>query len=655
MLQSRLERRSVCRTEHGEDRRSVLRGGRLRHGCGPCRKEDNVAGASSCKPGDAECKLIGAPGTVAIVDFGGQYTHLIARRVRDLGVFSTIHQPEGFHPSDLQALRGIILSGGPASVNQADCHTLSFHPDELAVPVLGICYGHQLLASLVGGSVSGGHNREYGMAGVECMAGSRLFSGLEASQQVWMSHGDHVDTLPDNFRVTASSPGVAIAAFEATHRPLYGLQFHPEVTHTKNGLAMLDNFLAQCTETRDWNPRSMVDGIIRQAAADAQDSPLFLLVSGGVDSLVALQVCIEAVGADRVMSLHVDTGLMRQDESRQIMEHLKAQGFSNLHIVDAESMFLERLAFLTDPEEKRLAIGRTFVDVLRQWMERFEPGDNWKLVQGTIYPDTIESGGTQKAARIKTHHNRVEEIEQLIREGRVVEPLSDLYKDEVRVLGRELGLPDRLLNRHPFPGPGLGIRVLCSDGTGDSVHGARDQTADLLPAGLQAAVIPVKSVGVQGDFRTYNHPAVLWYDYPHQRDWATLKSTAATLVNRVVDVNRVIFGPHPWPDHFSLRPTLVTRDRLDLLRQVDTLVRELTENIEAIWQAPVVSLPLYDPEGKQVFVVRPVCSLDAMTADAYEMEWQLFDQMIARARGIPGVACLLYDLTSKPPGTIEWE
>jgi GMP synthase (glutamine-hydrolysing) len=594
-------------------------------------------------------------GTIAIVDFGGQYAHLIARRIRDLGVFCTIHQPDAFLPGAVANLRGIILSGGPRSVTEADAHCLGFHPDTVAVPVLGICYGHQLLAALMGGRVSSGACREYGMATVSCRVGSVLFAGLEPEQQVWMSHGDHVDRLPNNFRVTASSRDVQVAAYEAEDRPLFGLQFHPEVTHTTHGLAVLDNFLSQCMATRDWNPSSMAERIIAKTRLEAGDSTLFLLVSGGVDSLVALQVCITAIGADRVICLHVDTGLMRQDESVAIMSHLADQGFENLHIVEAESQFLRQLGELTEPEAKRLAIGRTFVDVLKQWMKPFGKGERWKLVQGTIYPDTIESGGSRNAAKIKTHHNRVEEIEELIREGRVVEPLIDLYKDEVRTLGGQLGLPDHLLNRHPFPGPGLGIRVLCSDGAKTDVSGLSRQLDSLLPDGISGEVLPIRSVGVQGDFRTYSHPAAIWMTKGDRSSWSQLKTVAAQLVNSVEDVNRVVLSPTPLNGRFALRPTLVTKARLDLLRTVDAMVRELTEDIEEIWQAPVVSLPLYDVQGDPIFVARPVCSLDAMTADVFEMPWELFHEMTEAAAAIPGAACLLYDLTSKPPGTIEWE
>jgi GMP synthase (glutamine-hydrolysing) len=388
---------------------------------------------------------------IAVLDFGGQYAHLIANRVRGLGVYSIVVQPEDFDTDLAARAVGVILSGGPQSVTDAHVALMRPRLEGYAKPLLGICFGHQLLAKLFGGRLAHGRDRQYGPTPIRSVPGARLFAGLPADQSVWMSHGDHVADVPPGFRVAASSDSCAVAAYEADGRDIFGLQFHPEVVHTPHGGAILKNFLLRCRIENPWQADGMRRRVVEQTREAAGDSTLFLLVSGGVDSLVTLQVCIEAVGPERVRSLHVDTGLMRLGESDDILKFLAAEGFTNIEIERAEKLFLRELAGVADPEKKRAIIGRLFVEVLREKLRILNLGDDWKLVQGTIYPDTIESGGTKNAALIKTHHNRVPEIQAMIDRGLVVEPLRDLYKDEVRLLGRELGLPQALLDRHPFP------------------------------------------------------------------------------------------------------------------------------------------------------------------------------------------------------------
>jgi GMP synthase (glutamine-hydrolysing) len=432
---------------------------------------------------------------IAVIDFGGQYAHLIANRVRGLGVYSIVVQPEDFDAALAARAVGVILSGGPQSVT--DEHVAQMRPrlEGIGKPLLGICFGHQLLAKLFGGRLAHGLDRQYGPTAIHCAEGARLFAGLPVEQSVWMSHGDHVAEVPPGFRMAASSDSCAVAAYEADGRDIFGLQFHPEVVHTPHGGAILKNFLSLCRIEHPWRADGMRRRVVEQTREAAGDSTLFLLVSGGVDSLVTLQVCIEAVGPERVRSLHVDTGLMRLGESDDILRFLAAEGFANIEIERAEEVFLRELAGVADPEKKRAIIGRLFVEVLRGKLRTLDLGDDWKLVQGTIYPDTIESGGTKNAALIKTHHNRVPEIQQMIDRGLVVEPLRDLYKDEVRLLGRELGLPQALLDRHPFPGPGLGIRLLCHDGSPAPAEFADQPRLDRRPA-------PARSVA--------QTPAPLW-------------------------------------------------------------------------------------------------------------------------------------------------
>ena len=617
---------------------------------------------------------------VAVLDFGGQYAHLIANRVRALGVYCTVMQPEEFDAEAAGRVAGLILSGGPQSVT--DGHVAAMRPrlEGFDKPVLGICFGHQLLAKLHGGALAHGCDRQYGPTPIRCEPGARLFAGLPVEQSVWMSHGDHVAKVPPGFCVTATSDSCAVAAYEAQGRDVFGVQFHPEVVHTPHGGALLRNFLARCRIRTPWAAGSMRERVVAQTRAAAGDSTLFLLVSGGVDSLVALQVCIEAVGAERVRSLHVDTGLMRLGESDDILKYLAAEGFRNIEIERAEALFLKQLAGVAEPEEKRAIIGRLFVEVLREKLRTLNLGGNWKLVQGTIYPDTIESGGTKNAAKIKTHHNRVPEIQAMIDQGRVVEPLRELYKDEVRLLGRELGLPQALLDRHPFPGPGLGIRLLCHDGAPAPAAFADQPALDemllrtdsplaqgqgglSLPrsmaqgqGGLRGRILPVKSVGVQGDERSYRHPAVVWSPKGLLPGWPVLNALAARLINGLGEINRVVISLEDLSgERLELRQTYVMREGLDRLRQVDHLVQRRLGSITEIWQAPVIALPLFDAAGDQAFVLRPVCSKDAMTADVYPADMGLLSELAKAVRAVPGAGLLFYDITTKPPGTIEWE
>jgi GMP synthase (glutamine-hydrolysing) len=609
-------------------------------------------------PGSAQ-PGIGPVETVAVVDFGGQYTHLIARRVRNLGVFSRVFEPGGFHPEDHPELVGIILSGGPGTVGEAGFPTLAFRPQECRIPILGLCYGHQLLAYLCGGKVASDGKREYGIAHVRrTPARGLLFSGIPEETPVWMSHGDHVERLPDGFQVTASTAELPVASFEDGRGMLFGLQFHPEVTHTRDGLRMLGNFLDVCRAGRTWTPGLQKERLVERIRTEAAGRPLFLLASGGVDSLVALRLCIEAVGPERVHSLHVDTGFMRKGESAAVAGHLAGLGFSNLRIEDASCLFLGRLAGVLDPEEKRRIIGRLFVEVLDHCLARLGLGEDWLLVQGTIYPDTIESGGSAGAALIKTHHNRVEEIRRLLDAGRVIEPLDELYKDEVRELGLALGLPRHLVLRHPFPGPGLAIRILCSDGTASDPPSPEEQriAAGLAsPFGVSARILPVRSVGVQGDFRTYRHPALVCAERerPEPQD---LLGLATLIPNRLGSVNRVVYAARNLTEgDLRLGPVTLTQARVCLLQEVDSLVRDRLSRFDDIWQVPVVSLPLFDASGNQHFVIRPVRSTDAMTADPYPLSHETLRLLDLEVRSIPGAAGVFLDLTSKPPATIEWE
>lgn len=604
-----------------------------------------------------------AVASIAVVDFGGQYTHLIARSIRQYGYRAEVHSARDLVAGGLDGCPGIVLSGGPDSVLGHDLSDIAGRLAGFSRPVLGICYGHQLLAMIFGGVVRAARAREYGMAEIGADSNAVLFAGLPPLQRVWMNHGDDVEAAPPGFKVTAWTDAVPVAAMESIDRRIHSVQFHPEVAHTEHGPAMLANFVRACLdasfsgmETLSWSAEVARDEIVDSIRHRAGARPLLLLVSGGVDSLVALELCIAAVGPGRIHAVHVDTGFMRAGESEEVAAHLASLGYHTLHVVDASNRYVSALSGVVHPEEKRAIIGRLFVDVLRDALGVLGVGEDWMLVQGTIYPDRIETGGTERADRIKTHHNRVEQIHALIEQGRVIEPLADLYKHEVRLLGAALGLPPHLLQRQPFPGPGLAVRIVCS-ATAIPPPGfdhEEDALADLVAPALEGRVLPLRSVGVQGDARTYRHPAAVWPKKPAAMDWRALKATAARIINSLSSVNRLVWSARPAHD-LSLGVCMLDRRRIALLQEVDRSAREATAGEAGIWQMPVVALPLFDDAGNQAFVLRPVCSRDAMTADVYEMHEAVLTAVTDRLHDIPGVAAVFYDITTKPPGTIEWE
>ncbi|MBN1130803.1 MAG: glutamine-hydrolyzing GMP synthase [Chitinispirillaceae bacterium] len=595
--------------------------------------------------------------TIAVIDFGGQYAHLIANRIRRLGVYSEIAQPDAA-PASLKKHKGIILSGGPASVLETGCPMIAAGVLTLGIPLLGLCYGHQLIALKLGGSVVKGRTREYGRASLRVIDDSDILRGLKRVEQVWMSHGDTVRTLPRHFRVLGSTDDCAAAAVGDPKRSIFGLQFHPEVTDTPNGMKILDNFLAICGCKREWNARNHAEAVIKDARDNCGGRKVFLLVSGGVDSSVAFALLTKALGPDRVTGLHIDNGLMRYRESEEILDYLSENGFDNLLIENASDEFLNALAGVADPEEKRVRIGNTFISVKDRVFQRLGLNpDEWVLAQGTIYPDTIESGGTRHAARIKTHHNRVDIILDLIAKGQVIEPLSQFYKDEVREIGRSLGLPDKLLRRHPFPGPGLGVRVLCSDGsTAPIAHADARRCREITDeSGYRSVILPLRSVGVQGDGRTYAHPALVTGDL----DWGRLDRLSTRITNTLKAINRVVYGLKVGDvPHYTLVRAFVSRERLDKLRAFDRIVTEAlyaSKDYDNVWQMPVILLPLVNGRGEESVVLRPVVSQEAMTAGFAPIHKRTLDMIVANSLNVKGIGDIFFDITHKPPGTIEWE
>jgi GMP synthase (glutamine-hydrolysing) len=582
---------------------------------------------------------------VVVLDAGGQYCHLITRKIRELGVYAEI-RPSETPAAELAGARGLVISGGPASVYEPDSPAVDPGIFRAGAGVLGICYGHQLMARHLGGAVEKGEAGEYGLAWLVPTAGSGLLEGIGGRQQVWMSHRDRVTRVPAGFEILGSTGACRIAAMGDAGRRLYGVQFHPEVVHTGCGPRLLANFLYQvCGCERDWSPRGQAARIEEEIRETAAGRSVFFFVSGGVDSTVALTLCLRALGPERVRALYVDTGLMREGETEFVRESFESLGPGVFAVEDARERFMAALDGVADPERKRNVIGEMFVTVQQEMLESGHYLDGeWILGQGTIYPDTIESGGTDKADLIKTHHNRVAGIQRLIEEGRLVEPLHLLYKDEVREAGRELGLSPALLSRHPFPGPGLAIRCLCAE---------RAETMTRLEDGWLA---PLHSVGVQGDARSYRAVLLLEQD----QHTPGIHERAARLVNQIAGINRVaaLAASRAPLGELSIRPAFITEPRLQTLRRADAVVRRLCRESgfeHEVWQFPVVLVPLGTGHLPDSIVLRPVHSVDGMTAQSVVMPSRLHEEMSWELLGIDGVCAVFYDLTHKPPGTIEWE
>lgn len=498
---------------------------------------------------------------ILVLNFGGQYSHLIARRVRDFGVYSEI-LPCDAPLSQIGKLKpdGIILSGGPASVYEHNAPSMSRKVLDLGIPVLGICYGLQLIAKFAGAEVLSGNLKEFGKKELAVRKNGKLLKGLSKKEQVWMSHGDLVESLPKDFDVLASTDTCKIAAFENNNKKLYGIQFHAEVVHTPKGSDILKNFVfGICRAKKDWNIKDTAKKLVKEIKKEVGRNSVIMGVSGGVDSTVAAALLHKSIGS-RLYCVFVDHGLIRKGEADEVREFFgKKLKFRHFYFVDASEIFLEKLSGVADPEEKRKIIGHTFIEVFESKVIELEK--KYKAIkffgQGTIYPDRIESAQPSKyASKIKSHHNLTLPEKMKLR---VIEPLKDLYKDEVRKLGKELKIPDEILGRHPFPGPGLAIRIL-GEVTEERLRILREAdfifTDELKKSKFYdktwqafAALFPIKSVGVMGDARTYDFVISLravtsvdgmtadWVKLPNE----LLEKMSNRIINEVRGVNRVVY------------------------------------------------------------------------------------------------------------------
>ncbi len=495
--------------------------------------------------------------TILVIDFGSQYTQLITRRIREAKVYSEIHS----HTISIDKVKeinpaGIILSGGPMSVYDEDAPELNPEILKLNIPVLGICYGLQLICKIFGGQVKPAKDREYGKVIMRVTGNSELFENVTKSSIVWMSHGDYITHLPEGFEVKAESDNAPACAIENKEKSILGVQFHPEVVHTKEGGKIIKNFLFEICKCRgDWTPHNFIDESIRSIKNTVGSSKVICALSGGVDSTVAAVLVRNAIG-DNLISIHIDTGLMRKDESRKIGKMFDEKMSLNHVHVNASERFLEKLAGVTDPEKKRKIIGSTFIEVFEEEAKKF--GDAKFLVQGTLYPDVIESTPVKGAsATIKSHHNVGGLPEKM--NLKLIEPFRELFKDEVRNVGRELNIPEEFIERHPFPGPGLAVRII-GEITKEKLDILREAD-DIFINEIKSAVLynriwqafaillPIQSVGVMGDKRTYDNVLAIravtsvdgmtadWYRFDND----FLANLSNKIINKVHGINRVVY------------------------------------------------------------------------------------------------------------------
>ena len=507
---------------------------------------------------------------ILIIDFGSQYTQLIARRVRELKVYSEIH-PHTITIEKIEEMgpAGIIFSGGPMSIYEEDSPQIDSKIFDLNIPILGICYGLQVVSKQFNGKIEAAKHREYGKTILKIIEEDVLFSGVNKETQVWMSHGDYITQLPEGFKITGESSSSPICAISNNDKKIYALQFHPEVAHTIEGKNILHNFLFKvCGCNGDWTPKSFIQNSIEEIKQKVGSKKAICALSGGVDSSVAAVLMQKAIG-ENLICIHVDTGMMRKNESRDIVKMFKDNLNFHLIHVDASETFLSRLEGVVEPEKKRKIIGNTFIEIFEAEAKKI--GNIEYLIQGTLYPDVIESVSVKGASvTIKTHHNVGGLPEKM--NMKLIEPFRELFKDEVRAIGRELGLPEEFIERHPFPGPGLAVRVL-------------------------------------GE---------------------------------------------------------ITKPRLDILREADDVFISGLKEFKVyneIWQAFAVLLPVQtvgvmgdNRTYENVIALRAVTSTDGMTADWYRFDYKILETVSNRiTRSVKGVNRVVYDVSSKPPSTIEWE
>jgi GMP synthase (glutamine-hydrolysing) len=617
---------------------------------------------------------------LAILDAGAQYGKVIDRRVRELGVESDM-LPLSSSTSLLSKYRAFIISGGPESVYSPKAPPFNPKLFSLGKPILGICYGMQLMNYFFQGTVVKGSRREDSETSITIDPSCALFSGLEKKQQVLMSHGDSIEKPAQGFQITAFS-GTIPAAMQNPEKKMYATQFHPEVDLTTEGKKMLSHFLFDIANFKGtYTMEHRLDRTLLEIRQKVKDNPVLILVSGGVDSTVSAALLSKALSPQQIHAVHIDTGLMRKNESSLVIQELKKLGLA-VHLVDASKQFQEATTLIsgkktkplnktTDPEEKRKIIGDTFMKVTDQAILdlQLDLGKTF-IAQGTLRPDLIESASdlvSSSAYVIKTHHNDTPLVREKRKRGMIIETNKDWHKDEVRKIGEMLGLPKELLLRQPFPGPGLAVRILCAE-TAYTYETIKKIHEPQILYGLEhisLVQLPIKSVGVQGDDRSYKAVVALTGQLTDEADWTKLKHLANEIPKLDHEVNRVVyvFGNKITSAPKEITLTYLTQEVVEQLRDADAIVNQclIKHNlVQKISQMPVILIPVsFDEPGKRSIVLRPFLTNDFMTGlpalPGKEIPSACIQEMVKDILKIKGISRVLYDLTSKPPGTTEWE
>ena len=614
---------------------------------------------------------------LAILDCGGQYTKVIDRRVRELGVKSEIF-PINVKSEDIKDFQSVILSGGPNNIGEAQRLNFDKKIFELGVPVLGICYGMQLMSDYFGGIVDSNTKKEYGQCDVAIDNNVPIFEGLEENQQVLMSHGDTVKVKPEGFEIIAKS-GDEIAGIGCVAKKMYGFQFHPEVDLTVEGMKMLENFLRKVVGYKEvYALDDRIETSIKMIKEKVKDNKVICLVSGGVDSAVTAALLVKALPADNIYAIHIDSGFMRKNESNIVCENLKALGMKNLIRENAKDVFMNTivetedgpigpLSQTVDPEKKRRIIGEIFIQIANQVIERLGlDKENTFIAQGTLRPDLIESGNPDIsgfAHKIKTHHNDVEIVRQARKKGLIVETNADWHKDEVRKVARKLGLAEEIASRQPFPGPGLAIRLICHDKT-EEVEIVQEDVETLNKVlenvNENGYILPIKSVGVQGDARSYRNLCLISGNNINF-DWKKVTSKAKEITDSISSINRVgyILNKSKVESEIKCFEMRMEDENIELLREVDKIV---TSNLEKakVNQTFAVLIPIGITK-KYSIAIRTFVTNDFMTGRPGEIGKEVSKESIEdivkeiENRFEDKIEFIIYDVTSKPPATTEWQ
>lgn len=612
---------------------------------------------------------------LAILDAGSQFAKIIDRKVRELNVESDL-LPLDTHVSKLMGYKAVIISGGPESVY--DKHAPQYDPALFSIgrPILGICYGMQLMAYAHQGKVEKKELREDGQFPIKLNLDSPLFEGLNSTETVLLTHGDSIQDPGVGFEVIAKS-GEIVAAIENKQKQLYGVQFHPEVDLTVRGQDFLRNFLYKIANfDGSYTVENREEKALREIKEQVGDEQVLVLVSGGVDSTVCAALVAKAIAPEKIITLHIDHGLMRHNESKMVAQALTQFGL-DLNVVTAAQTFLNAksdtsnlaLKEMEGAEEKRQTIGNTFMRVVEAELQKmgFDP-DQVYLVQGSLRPDLIESAAThlsKNANKIKTHHNDTQLVRELRDKGRVIEPLRNYHKDEVRVLGKSLGLPDKINWRQPFPGPGLGVRILCASApylTDEFEKINHQLELEFSDDEISATLLPIRTVGIQGDGRTYSYAVGL----SGEQNWSDLFAKAKKIPQKIHQVNRVvyIFGEQVNGPIDSITPTHLSPDVIELLQAADEIVNQVLlkyDLLRSLSQVPVILFPVdFGQPGKRSIAIRTFITNDFMTGvpavPEVDIPQKAVMEMVERILSeVAGISRVVYDLTAKPPGTTEWE